>query len=59
MVAMPVRYSPDVEEVTPDEGQTIEQLNQTFDTILRPSPRIPATRCGRCTPRRTASWRAS
>ncbi|TXM97262.1 catalase family protein [Methylobacterium sp. WL103] len=34
MVAMPVRYSPDLEQVTPDEGQTIERLNQTFDTIL-------------------------
>lgn len=30
----PVRYSPDVEVVTPDEGETIEQLNRTFDTIL-------------------------
>jgi hypothetical protein len=30
----PVRYAPDVEAVTPDEGQTIEQLNQTFDKIL-------------------------
>ena len=34
MVAMPVRYSPDLEQVKPDEGQTIERLNQTFDTIL-------------------------
>lgn len=30
----PVRYAPDVEAVTPDEGQTIKQLNQTFDKIL-------------------------
>lgn len=30
----PVRYSPDVEVVRPDEGQTIEQLNEAFDTIL-------------------------
>ncbi len=30
----PVRYSPDVEAVRPDEGETIEQLNQTFDKIL-------------------------
>ena len=31
----PVRYSPDVEVVKPDEGETIEGLNQTFDTILQ------------------------
>jgi len=31
----PVRYSPDVEVVKPDEDQTIEGLNQTFDTILQ------------------------
>ena len=30
----PVRYSPDVEVVRPNEGQTIEQLNEAFDTIL-------------------------
>ena len=29
-----VRYTPDVEAVTQDEGQTIEQLNQSFDKIL-------------------------
>ena len=34
MVAMPVRYSPDLEQVKPGEAQTIERLNQTFDTIL-------------------------
>ena len=34
MVAMPVRYSSELEQVKPDEGQTIERLNQTFDTIL-------------------------
>ena len=31
----PVRYSPDVEVVRPDEGKTIEGLNETFDTILK------------------------
>jgi hypothetical protein len=30
----PVRYTPDVEQVKPDEGETIEQLNKTFDKIL-------------------------
>ncbi len=30
----PVRYSPAVEEVNPDEAQTIEGLCQAFDTIL-------------------------
>ena len=30
----PVRYSPGVEEVKPDEAETIEGLNRTFDTIL-------------------------
>jgi hypothetical protein len=30
----PVRYTPDVEQVKPDEGETIEQLNRTFDKIL-------------------------
>ncbi|MCJ2012268.1 catalase family protein [Methylobacterium sp. J-076] len=31
----PVRYSPDVEQVKPDEGKTIEGLCETFDTILQ------------------------
>ncbi len=31
----PVRYSPDVEVVKSDEGETIEGLNETFDTILQ------------------------
>ena len=30
----PVRYSSAVEDVKPDEGQTIERLNETFDEIL-------------------------
>lgn len=30
----PVRYSPTMEEEQPDERETIEALNQTFDTIL-------------------------
>ncbi|KAB0677554.1 catalase family protein [Aureimonas leprariae] len=33
-IAQPVRFSPDVETVSPDEGETIQNLNQTFDTIL-------------------------
>lgn len=31
----PVRYSPHVEQVGPDEGATIDKLNETFDTILQ------------------------
>ncbi len=34
MTNAPVRYSPTVEMVKPDEAQTIEQLCETFDTIL-------------------------
>jgi len=34
MPPSPVRYSPDVEHVKPDEGKTIRELNETFDTIL-------------------------
>jgi hypothetical protein len=34
MTDMPVRYSPDVEDVKPDEAETIKKLNETFDTIL-------------------------
>ena len=30
----PVRYDPGVEEIQPDEGETILALNQAFDTIL-------------------------
>lgn len=30
----PVRYTPDVEAVAPDEGETIDGLNQAFDEIL-------------------------
>jgi len=30
----PVRYTPAVEEIQPDEGETIQGLNDTFDTIL-------------------------
>jgi len=31
----PVRYSPDLEDVEPDEGETVEQLNEQFDIILK------------------------
>jgi hypothetical protein len=31
----PVRYNPTVENVLPDEGETITELCQTFDTILQ------------------------
>ena len=34
MTSAPVRFSPDVEHVKPNEAETIEQLCQTFDTIL-------------------------
>lgn len=34
MTQIPVRYSPDVEDVKPDEAETIAKLNQTFDKIL-------------------------
>lgn len=34
MLSSPVRYSPAVEIVKPDEGDTIAKLNATFDTIL-------------------------
>lgn len=30
----PIRYSPEVEQVQPDEGETIQGLNQAFDKIL-------------------------
>ena len=30
----PIRYSPDLEDVKPDEGETVEQLNEQFDIIL-------------------------
>jgi catalase len=33
-LSAPVRYSHDVEDVKPDEAQTIAGLNETFDTIL-------------------------
>ena len=35
MVAAPVHYSPNVEEVQSDEQETIAGLNETFDTILQ------------------------
>ncbi|TXN22767.1 catalase family protein [Methylobacterium sp. WL9] len=35
MTSTPVRYRPDVEDVKPDEAQTIEGLCETFDTILQ------------------------
>ncbi len=35
MNATPVRYSPDVEVVQPDEDRTIAGLNEAFDTILQ------------------------
>ncbi|MET0426927.1 MAG: catalase family protein [Microvirga sp.] len=35
MIGTPVRYAPDVEDVRPDEAQTIEGLCATFDTILQ------------------------
>jgi hypothetical protein len=30
----PVKYTPDVEDIQPDEGETITGLNDAFDTIL-------------------------
>ncbi len=35
MISTPVRYSPSIEDVKSDEAQTVEQLNETFDTILQ------------------------
>lgn len=34
MTPAPVRYSPGLEQVQPDEAETIAQLNEAFDTIL-------------------------
>ena len=34
MTNQPVRYSPAVEDVSPDEQETIGELNKAFDTIL-------------------------
>ncbi|MBW6523358.1 catalase family protein [Sphingomonas sp. RHCKR47] len=31
----PIRYSPDLEDVKPDEGETVAQLNEQFDIILK------------------------
>ncbi|MBB4155211.1 catalase [Sphingomonas jinjuensis] len=33
-LANPVRYTPDVEEIAADEQRTVQQLNESFDTIL-------------------------
>ena len=33
-LADPIRYTPAVEEIAPDEAETIHGLNETFDTIL-------------------------
>ncbi|MEX6505941.1 catalase family protein [Jiella sp. M17.18] len=30
----PVRYTPDLEDVQPGEGETVQGLNETFDTII-------------------------
>lgn len=35
MTAQPIRYSPKLETLQPDEAQTISGLNDTFDTILK------------------------
>ncbi|MGA0596043.1 catalase family protein [Enterovirga sp. CN4-39] len=36
---LPVRYSPDVETILPDEEDTVRQINETFDTILNTTSR--------------------
>lgn len=33
-ISQPVRFSPDLEEIQADEQETIQGLNETFDTIL-------------------------
>jgi catalase len=33
-ISQPVRFSPDLEDIQPDEQETIQGLNETFDTIL-------------------------
>ena len=38
-LADPILYSPAVEEVRPDEAETIQALNATFDTILETTAR--------------------
>ena len=35
MTQTPVLYTPDVEDVKPDEAETITKLNETFDKILK------------------------
>ena len=37
----PIRYSPGVEEMQPDEQETIAGLNQSFDTILEDAISLP------------------
>ncbi|WP_320201635.1 catalase family protein [Agrobacterium sp. rho-13.3] len=34
-ISQPVRFSPDLEDIKPDEQETIQGLNDTFDTILQ------------------------
>ncbi|XUY30153.1 catalase family protein (plasmid) [Agrobacterium sp. rho-8.1] len=41
-MSQPVRFSPDLEEIQPDEQETIQGLNETFDTILEKT----ANNCG-------------
>ena len=55
-MAAPVRYTPAVEDVKPDEAEVVRQLNETFDTILETTAKDygHAVRM----PSRTASSRA-
>ncbi len=39
IVAEPIRYFPEVEDIHSDESATIDKLNQTFDTILETTAR--------------------
>ena len=39
-LAPPVRYTPEVEQIQPDEAETIDALNGAFDKILEIIPRI-------------------
>ena len=32
--SVPIRFSPDLEDIQPGEQETIQSLNETFDTIL-------------------------
>ena len=45
-LSLPVRYTPGVEDIQPGEQDTIQDLNEAFDTILETTAKVDGHHSG-------------